>query len=252
MVRTASRYAVLVVLLVPIVVPPWSGISGQAGRAATAATGFAAEATPMTFRPAYFRPVIADGKAFPVARSNYLSLLELPNNWHAPRLRLIDGRWKLVGVHEGIDIAAEQGTPVVSMTPGVVESAGWTFYSGTRVGVLGSDGRYYLYAHLSDVAVGVTAGARVNAGSLLGLIGNTGYGPAGHRDEFPPHLHFGILAGSDWVNPYPTLASLYAETVRATDQGQAALDELAAKGKERAWERAAEDLYMSLDPAGGE
>ena len=52
--------------------------------------------------------------------------------------------------------------------------------------------------------------------------------PPGHRDEFPPHLHFGIEVGAQWVNPYPTLVSLYAATVGSTDQWQAELDRLAA------------------------
>jgi murein DD-endopeptidase MepM/ murein hydrolase activator NlpD len=77
--------------------------------------------------PAYYRPVIAFGKTFPLARSNYLSYLEFPNNWHAPRLRLVNGKWLLIGVHEGIDISAERGTPILSMEPGVVENVGWTF-----------------------------------------------------------------------------------------------------------------------------
>jgi murein DD-endopeptidase MepM/ murein hydrolase activator NlpD len=198
--------------------------------------------------PAYYRPVLADGKAFPVARSNFLSLLEFPNNWHAPRLRLINGRWLLVGLHQGIDISAEPGTPVLNMERGVVENVGWTFYSGTRVGVRGVDGRYYLYAHLSAVEPRIVPGARVAAGSALGRVGNTGYGPAGHRDEFPPHLHFGIQAGDQWVNPYPTLVLLYRATIRETSKLQAALDDLAAAGKRRAWERRASVAYMSLRP----
>jgi murein DD-endopeptidase MepM/ murein hydrolase activator NlpD len=226
--------------------------TGQYSSAAPAGPAQSLAVRVPAFRPAYFRPVIVGGQAFPVARSNFLSLLEIPNNWHAPRLRLIDGKWMLVGLHEGIDIAAERGTPVLSMTSGVVENTGWTFYSGTRVGVLGDDGRYYLYAHLSALAHGVAPGARVAPGSVLGLIGNTGYGPPGHRDEFPPHLHFGILAGPEWVNPYPTLVELYRATVRETDRGQAALDELTAAGKGRGWERTADRLYMGPDPLGGE
>jgi len=198
--------------------------------------------------PAYYRPVLADGKAFPVARSNFFSLLEFPNNWHAPRMRLINGRWLLVGVHQGIDISAEPGTPVLAMERGVVENVGWTFYSGTRVGVRGADGRYYLYAHLSAVDPLIAQGARVSAGSVLGRLGNTGYGPPGHRDEFPPHLHLGIEAGGEWVNPYPLLVRLYRDTVRETSRLQAILDDLAQVGKRRAWERRASDAYMSLLP----
>jgi murein DD-endopeptidase MepM/ murein hydrolase activator NlpD len=199
--------------------------------------------------PAYYRPVIAFGKTFPLARSNYLSYMEFPNSWHAPRLRLVNGKWLLIGVHEGIDISAERGTPVVSVEPGAVENVGWTFYSGTRVGVRGVDGRYYFYAHLSKLQPGIVVGATVDAGTVLGLVGNTGYGPPGHRDEFPPHLHFGIEAGAQWVNPYPTLVLLYAATVRTTDRWQATLDRLARDGKSEAWGRAAADVYVNLPPA---
>jgi murein DD-endopeptidase MepM/ murein hydrolase activator NlpD len=209
-------------------------------------------ASALVAKPAYYRPVVVDGKAFPLARSNYLALVEFPDNWHAPRLRLVNGKWLLVGVHEGIDITAERGTPIISMTLGVVENVGWTFYSGTRVGVRGVDGRYYFYAHLSHVQTGIVVGANVSTGTVLGLVGNTGYGAPGHRDEFPPHLHFGIEVGLEWVNPYPTLVSLYAATVRETDQWQADLDRLAAAGRRSAWRTLAGGTLMSLPPASGE
>jgi murein DD-endopeptidase MepM/ murein hydrolase activator NlpD len=221
--------------------------AGSSGLLARLAASFPTPA------PAYYRPVVLDGKTFPVARSNFLSLLEFPNNWHAPRMRLINGKWRLVGVHLGIDIVAEQGTPVLAMERGVVENVGWTFYSGTRVGVRGTDGRYYLYAHLSGVQPGVRPGARVAAGSVLGRVGNTGYGPPGHRDEFPAHLHLGIeSAGGEWVNPYPLLVRLYDATVAETTRAQTALDRLAAAGKRRAWTQGVERAYMHLGSPGGE
>jgi murein DD-endopeptidase MepM/ murein hydrolase activator NlpD len=193
---------------------------------------------------AYYRPILSDGKSFPVARSTYLSLIEIFDNWHAPRLRLIGGEWRLVGVHEGIDIAAERGTPVLAAAPGAVENLGWTFYSGTRVGLRGRDGRYYLYAHLSRIAPGLTIGTVVPAGALLGAVGNTGYGPPGHRDEFPPHLHFGIEAGATWIDPYATLVTLYRAAVRADQRDQRTLDALASSGRTRDWRLAAQRLYM--------
>lgn len=186
---------------------------------------------------AYWRPVIVGGKTFPLARSNFFSLLEFSNNWHDVRLRVIDGKWEPVGVHEGIDITAEPGTPILSMTEGVVENVGWLFYSGTRVGIRGADGRYYFYCHLSSIAPGIGPGVRVHTGQLLGGVGNTGYGPPGRRDQFPAHLHFGIEAGSEWVNPYPTLVSLYAAAVDRGSRDQAALDSLAARGDRGGWER---------------
>ncbi|MFN2590004.1 MAG: M23 family metallopeptidase [Actinomycetota bacterium] len=222
-------------LLAPVVVVSPSRAAGAPPRAA------------WQVRPAYWRPVVVDGKTFPVARSNVFSLLEFTNNWHAVRLRLIDGKWKPVGVHEGIDITAEEGTPILSMTDGTVENIGWLFYSGMRVGVRGSDGRYYFYCHLSAIAQGLREGDPVRAGEIIGRVGNTGYGPPGHRDEFPAHLHFGIQAGSGWVNPYPTLASLYdAATVRAA-RDHAALDRLIASGARMAWERRAARAFTTFE-----
>jgi murein DD-endopeptidase MepM/ murein hydrolase activator NlpD len=222
------------------------GLGGGAGGAAPRAATMETEAGILQASPSYYRPAIVDGMAFPVARTNYLSHLAFPNNWHAPRLRLIDGTWELVGVHEGIDISAERGTPILSMTDGVVEATGWTFYSGTRVGIRGEDGRYYFYAHLDQIAAGIVSGAGVVAGEVLGELGNTGYGGPGHRDEFPPHLHLGIEAadGSEWVNPYPTLVSLYEATVRAHERWQSRIDDMATAGKRAAWEREMERAML--------
>lgn len=193
--------------------------------------------------PAYYRSVVADGFTFPVARSNWLSVIELAEDWHDPRFRLIDGRWQLVGVHEGNDVVAEKGTPIVSMTAGTVEAVGWTFYSGTRVGVRGVDGKYYFYAHMSLVAPDVRVGASVEPGDVLGLVGNTGYGQPGHEDEFPPHLHLGIEGPGGWENPYPLLSRLYRVSVRATSRGERRLAELGREGDAAAFDRLAERLY---------
>jgi murein DD-endopeptidase MepM/ murein hydrolase activator NlpD len=217
---------------------------GASDRTVAAASAFARP--PDTGAPAYYRPVLAGGNAFPLARSNYLSIIEIHHNWHALRLRLIDGTWQPVGVHEGIDITAEEGTPILSMTPGVVEAVGWTFYSGTRVGVRGDDGLYYFYAHLSAVAAGILPGARVSPGRMLGRVGNTGYGDPGHKDEFPPHLHFGIESGATWINPHPLLVSLYDATVKANDWAQARLDELATARSWSAWEQRAGETYTTF------
>jgi murein DD-endopeptidase MepM/ murein hydrolase activator NlpD len=196
--------------------------------------------------PAYFRPLVIDGFTFPVARSNWLSVIELAEDWHDPRFRLIDGRWQLVGVHEGNDVVAEKGTPILAMTAGTVEAVGWTFYSGTRVGVRGVDGKYYFYAHMSRVDPDVRVGVAVQPGEVLGLVGNTGYGPPGHEDEFPPHLHLGIQGPAGWENPYPLLEQLYRASVRATSRGERRLTELGREGDAAAFDRLAGRLYAEL------
>lgn len=149
-------------------------------------------------------------KVFPVARSEWYSVINFKDDWLAPRRRFVGGRWRQVGFHEGNDIFAEPGTPVRAITDGVVEQAGWLFYSGWRVGIRSDDGRYWFYAHLAEPP-GVSLGHRVEAGQTIGLVGNTGYGNTpGHKDEFSAHLHVGIQEPTDeWVNPYPLMKRLY-------------------------------------------
>lgn len=150
---------------------------------------------------------------FPVARSDWYSVINFSDDWHAPRMRKVDGKWRQVGVHEGNDIFAEPGTPVRSVAAGVVERVGWLFYSGWRVGIRDDEGRYWFYAHLARFAEGLSEGQRIEAGDRIGSVGNTGYGARpGHRDEFVHHLHLGIQeASGEWVNPYPLMKRLYRE-----------------------------------------
>ena len=166
----------------------------------------------------YERAVRWRGQVFPVARTGWYSVINFANDWHAPRMRLIDGEWLQVGVHEGTDIFAEPGTPVRAVYSGTVENVGWTFYSGWRVGIRGDDGRYWFYAHLSKFAPGMNPGVLVEAGDVLGEVGNTGYGlKPGHRDEFTWHLHFGIQeTDGTWSNPYFLLRRLYREATKET------------------------------------
>lgn len=162
----------------------------------------------------YLEPARAR-KVFPVARSTWYSVINFADDWHAPRMRLIDGKWVQVGIHEGNDIFAEPGTPVRAVTGGTVERAGWLFYSGWRVGIRADDGRYWFYAHLED-APDVVEGRRVVAGDTIGALGNTGYGNRpGHNDEFAAHLHLGIQEPTgEWVDPYPLVKNLYDRELR--------------------------------------
>jgi murein DD-endopeptidase MepM/ murein hydrolase activator NlpD len=166
----------------------------------------------------WLSPVTKDEMTFPVARSDWYSVINFQNDWHAPRMRLVDGRWRQIGVHEGNDIFAEPGTPVRAILAGTVERVGWTFYSGWRVGIRGTDGRYWFYAHLQRFAPGIRVGAPVDAGDELGYVGNTGYGAVpGHSGEFTYHLHVGIQEpGGAWVNPYPIMRRLYRAAVEQT------------------------------------
>lgn len=110
--------------------------------------------------------------------------------------------------HEGIDIMAETGVPVLSASGGVIEKSGWNELGGWRLGIRGEDNIYYYYAHLSSYEGRQEEGDRVKKGQLIGYVGDSGYGPEGTTGEFAPHLHFGMYYGKRNLkafNPYPFL-----------------------------------------------
>lgn len=111
--------------------------------------------------------------------------------------------------HEGIDIMAEKGVPVLSVSKGVIEQVGWNELGGYRIGIRGEDNIYYYYAHFSDYEGTPKKGDKVKQRQLIGYIGDSGYGPEGTTGEFAPHLHFGMYYDKGRnlkaFNPYPFL-----------------------------------------------
>jgi murein DD-endopeptidase MepM/ murein hydrolase activator NlpD len=104
--------------------------------------------------------------------------------------------------HEGIDIFAKRGTPVLSNTEGVVLRVGTNRLGGQVVWVLGPGGQRHYYAHLERYG-DVHAGMRVAPGKVLGYVGTTG-----NAAGTPPHLHYGIYTTGGAINPYPFLRRL--------------------------------------------
>jgi len=102
--------------------------------------------------------------------------------------------------HEGIDIFAPRGTPVVATTRGRITRIGTNALGGKVVWVLGPGRQLHYYAHLDEIAARA-AGDWVTPGELLGRVGNTGNARGG-----PTHLHYGIYAAGGAINPYPQLA----------------------------------------------
>lgn len=99
--------------------------------------------------------------------------------------------------HEGIDIFAKKGTPVVAVTDGYITYTGESGLGGKQVWLRDNEfGGSLYYAHLDSIAV--TSGTRAKAGDTLGFVGNTG-----NARFTPAHLHFGIYRGYGAVNPLP-------------------------------------------------
>lgn len=88
--------------------------------------------------------------------------------------------------HEGVDIFAPRGTEVVAVAPGIVTRVSDTGIGGRVVWVWNpARGLSFYYAHLDEQKV--TPGTRVDSGTVVGTVGNTG-----NARTTPPHLHFGI------------------------------------------------------------
>jgi murein DD-endopeptidase MepM/ murein hydrolase activator NlpD len=96
--------------------------------------------------------------------------------------------------HNGVDFAAAIGTPVRVISDGVVEVAGARGGSGIMVKVRHNDRYSSAYLHLSKIADGVTTGARVSRGQVIGAVGMTGYATG-------PHLHFSFYDRGVYVDP---------------------------------------------------
>lgn len=109
--------------------------------------------------------------------------------------------------HEGIDIMADKGVPILSVGEGKVTNIGWNELGGWRVGIQGEDGIYYYYAHLDGYGENIEKGMQIKKGDVLGYVGNTGYGPEGTSGKFVDHLHFGMYENNTAINPYPFLQS---------------------------------------------
>jgi murein DD-endopeptidase MepM/ murein hydrolase activator NlpD len=120
------------------------------------------------------------------------------------------------------DIFAPVGSEFVAVTRGVVdfvsdedlwnpESGDEALAGGLSVAIIGDDGVRYYGSHLLEVLKGIRPGLRVEAGQLLGWVGNSG-----NARTTQPHLHFGISHPTypeDWrtrrgeLDPYPYLVA---------------------------------------------
>lgn len=116
------------------------------------------------------------------------------DSWLAPRS---GGR-----LHQGVDMFAALGTPVVAPVAGELERT-TNDLGGLSFRLWGDDGNFYYGAHLSSYGSGV---GRVEAGRVVGYVGTSG-----NAAGTPPHLHFEIHPGrgrgddGGAANPTPTV-----------------------------------------------
>lgn len=89
--------------------------------------------------------------------------------------------------HRGWDLVASEGTPINAARRGEVVFADWHDGYGNTVVLRHSNNRLSVYAHLQDNSLMVKVGQKLNAGDILGRMGNTGKWSHG------VHLHYQIM-----------------------------------------------------------
>jgi murein DD-endopeptidase MepM/ murein hydrolase activator NlpD len=113
------------------------------------------------------------------------------DSWGAPR----SGH-----THQGVDMMADYGTPLVAITSGTISYSAYDGSGGNMIFLDGDDGNSYWYMHNQENLV---SSGHVSVGQQIATVGDTG-NAAG-----TPHLHFEFHpGGGSAVNPYPLVASL--------------------------------------------
>jgi murein DD-endopeptidase MepM/ murein hydrolase activator NlpD len=100
--------------------------------------------------------------------------------------------WRWGRMHEGVDIGAAYGSPIVAAASGTVVYCGWMSGYGNLVAIDHGGGLSTAYGHQSSIAV--ACGQQVAQGQTIGYVGSTGHSTG-------PHLHFEVRINGAPVDP---------------------------------------------------
>ena len=102
--------------------------------------------------------------------------------------------FKIQRLHNGIDIGAPTGTPIIAAYAGEVVVATYQAAAGNYIMINHGSNLYTVYMHMSKFNVKV--GQSVKQGDTIGLVGSTG-------NSTGPHLHFSVRLNGEYVNSGP-------------------------------------------------
>ncbi|MBI3419024.1 MAG: M23 family metallopeptidase [Proteobacteria bacterium] len=97
-------------------------------------------------------------------------------------------------MHKGVDFGAPSGAPIYAAGAGIVEEAGYHSGYGRYIRLRHNGHLSTAYAHLRQFGRGITRGARINQGDVIGYVGASGIATG-------PHLHYEVLVDNQQVNP---------------------------------------------------
>lgn len=139
--------------------------------------------------------------------------------------------------HLGVDYGAPVGAPVQAVAAGTVVSAGYNGGAGLMVRLRHNNGFESLYLHLSRLGKGVSRGARVQQGQLIGRVGSSGTATG-------PHLDYRIKRNGKYLNPLTLHRSLPpGEPIPATMRAEFDAE------RERLTQQMSTTLLVSTQPA---
>ena len=159
-------------------------------------TGASVPGGPVLVAPEVSARLSAGGYVFPI-----YGTASFGDSFGGPR-PTVQGGW-----HHGEDLFARMGAPVLAVADGTLHTIGFNRLGGYRVWLRDELGNEFYYAHLSAYTPLAVEGRRVEAGDVIGFVGDTG-----DADGGSPHLHFEIhpasmigLGYDGVVAPYPIL-----------------------------------------------
>ena len=97
-------------------------------------------------------------------------------------------------MHTGVDWSAPIGTPIFAAGNGVIIKSGRESGYGNRIEIQHPNGYVTTYNHMSGFARGMSEGARVRQGQVVGYLGMTGLATG-------PHLHYEVIVNGHFVDP---------------------------------------------------
>ncbi|MFU0505977.1 M23 family metallopeptidase [Pseudaminobacter sp. NGMCC 1.201702] len=128
-----------------------------------------------------------------------------------------------VRMHTGVDWSAPTGSPIIAAGNGVVEKSGWAGGYGKQTIIRHANGYETSYNHQSAFARGISVGAKVRQGQVIGYVGTTGLSTGSH-------LHYELIVNGTKVDPMrvrlPVGRTLEGEDLVAFKRERERIDDL--------------------------